>query len=75
MKVSLDNGDTWVEVENLKVIQNIEDPTDYEDEPSEVELHFNFTSEGVVTDVWINDICQGSSSEVYLNIGDNLVNH
>jgi len=75
MKVSLDNGNTWVEVENLKVIQNIEDPTDYEDEPSEVELHFNFTSEGVVTDVWINDICQGTSSEVYLTIGDNLVNH
>lgn len=48
MKVSLDNGDTWVEVENLKVIQNIEDPTDYEDDPS---------------------------SEIYLNIGDNLVNH
>lgn len=75
MKVSLDNGDTWVEVENLKVIQNIEDPTDYEEEPSLVELHFNFTNEGVVTDVWINDICQGSSSEIYLNIGDNLVNH
>jgi len=80
MKVSLDDGKTWLEVENLRIIQKIEDPTDKEptdceDEPSEVELHFNFTNEGIITDAWINNICEGSSSEMYLNIGDNLINH
>ena len=73
MKVSLDNGKTWVEVETVRVIQEIDDPTDYE-EPIKAELHFNFTHEGLVTDVFIDDACDGTSSEMYVEMGDRLVN-
>lgn len=76
MKVSLDGGKTWQEVEEVRVIKDIPDPTDYEDdEPIQAELHFCFTEEGLITDVWIDDACDGTDSIDYLELGDKLVNH
>ena len=70
MKVSLDDGKTWLEVESVRVSQNIPDPTENE---LEVNLNFNFTHEGLISDVWIDNVVQGTSSETYLEIGDKLV--
>jgi len=69
MKVSLDGGATWVEVENVRVSQAVEDP----EGENEGHIEFNFTGEGLVTDVWVNDVCEGTSSEMYQEIGDRLV--
>jgi hypothetical protein len=75
MKVSLDDGKTWIDANTVRLIQEIDDPTDYEDdEPIQAELHFCFTEEGLVTDVWIDDACDGTSSEMYVEMGDRLVN-
>ena len=66
MKISLDDGDTWVEVEKLRVLKEFDHDLD-------AEIAFNFTHEGLVTDVWVMDVCEGTSSETYQEIGDRLV--
>lgn len=67
MKISTDGGHTWVEVEALRVSQELQH------EDAEAEVTFNFTSEGLIIDAWADGYCQGTSSETYLEIGDRLV--
>lgn len=71
MKISTDEGKTWVEVDSLRIIKDLDDPTDQEIDAS---LFFNFTHEGVVVDAWVNDVCEGTNAETYIELGDRLVN-
>lgn len=74
MKISTDGGKTWVDVDQLRVAVGVDrdDELD-EDEGDEAELHFNFTEEGLIIDTWVDGVCVGTSSELYLEIGDRLV--
>jgi hypothetical protein len=68
MKISTDGGTTWINVEQVKVLKAI----DHSD-GLDAEIVFKFTDEGLITDVWVMDVCEGTSSETYLEIGDRLV--
>ena len=68
MKISTDGGETWIDVEQLRVLQPVDNP-----ENLEAEIAFNFTQEGLITDVWVENVCEGTSSEMYQEIGDRLV--
>jgi hypothetical protein len=70
MKISFDDGDTWVEVKSVRISQEFPNPDDVD---QNAELAFNFTHEGLVTDLWVDDVCQGSKNQLYLEIGDDLV--
>jgi hypothetical protein len=61
MLVSFDDGETWQEVPSIRIIQEVEG----DEEGVEGELHFNFTTEGLITDLWVEDVCEISSSETY----------
>lgn len=75
MKISLDDGKTWVDASNVRVIKDFDPHIDTDnDEEIVAELHFNFTQEGLVTDVYVNNVCDGTSSELYQEMGDRLVN-
>ena len=74
---SIDNGITWLPMpDNLRVIiSNLDIPG--EDDPHG-ELHFNFTTEGLILDVWCDrgeeeNHNAGTSSEMYQGIVDRLV--
>jgi len=69
MRVSLDGGTNWVEVEGVLVSQDVEDP----EGEREAHIDFSFTHEGLIVDIWVNDVCEGTSSEMYQEIGDRLV--
>ena len=75
MKISfsIDDGKNWISCEGIRV--KAEYPIHSNDEGDEVEaeLAVNFTHEGIITDVWINNTCEGTSSETYIEIGDRLV--
>lgn len=71
MKISIDGGFTWQEVESVRVSQEIPD-TFNEDEKFEIELLFNFTNEGLIQDLWIDNASEGSISETYQEIGDRM---
>ena len=76
LKVSLDDGKTWIEVPSLRVIKEFDLHIDTDDdEEVQAELHFNFTQEGLVNDVWVNNTCEGTESSLYVELGDNLVNY
>ena len=68
MKISTDNGNTWINVEQLRVLKAFDHP-----DGLDAEMVFNFTDEGLITDVWVMDVCEGTSSETYIEIGDRLV--
>jgi hypothetical protein len=79
MKVSIDNGETWVEVnDTVKVIYN---DLEIDDGPRacsiEAELHVTLTHEGVIQDVFpfVDDPFReswGTSSEMAQEITDRL---
>ena len=71
MKISTDGGITWTEVDSVRVIQKIPD-TFNEEEKFEIELLFNFTHEGLIQDLWIDNANEGTTSETYNEIGDRL---
>ena len=75
MKISfsIDDGKTWVSCEGIRV--KTEYPIHSNDEGDEVEaeLAFNFTHEGLITDLWLDDVCQGTENQLYLEIGNKLV--
>lgn len=73
MQISLDDGQSWQEVQQVRIVKKFDPVLDSDDEILNAELHFNFTAEGTVTDVWINNVCEGSASQTYLDIGDELV--
>ena len=73
MKISTDDGITWVEVESIRVKKEYPIHVNDEGDEVEAELAVNFTHEGIITDVWINNTCEGTSSETYLEIGNRLV--
>lgn len=73
MKVSLDDGKTWVDVNTVRVIQDVDDPTDNE-EPAKVQLHINLLKDKMENYVFIDDGCDGSDVCTYLELGDRLVN-
>ena len=76
MKISLDDGKTWIEVEGVRIIQEFDPMVDKEtEEEINAELQFNFTKEGMIMDVLVNNVCDGTSSEMYHEIGDRLVNY
>jgi hypothetical protein len=75
MKISLDDGKSWIEVQGLRIIKEFDAHIDTDYEEIQAELHFNFTQEGIVTDVWVNNTCEGTESQLYVELGDNLVNH
>ncbi len=54
MKVSLDDGKTWVDVNTVRVIQDVDDPTDNE-EPVKVQLHINLLKDKMENYVFIDD--------------------
>jgi hypothetical protein len=70
MKISIDNGLTWQDVESVRVSQEI--PDIFNDEKFEIELLFNFTNEGLIQDLWIDNVSEGSISETYQEIGDRM---
>lgn len=70
MQFSLDDGKTWKTVTGIRVIHSLPGVGDVET----AEVAFNFTQEGLITDVWVDDVCEGTSSETYQEIGDRLVN-
>lgn len=75
MKVSLDGGVTYqdADINGVRVIQ--------EDDERHVELHFNFTDEGLITDVWEqaghespeSEGCIGTSARGYDDILFDLI--
>lgn len=73
MKVSLDGGLTFSEVDQVMVVQDIDDPTDNE-EPAKIELHINLFKDKMASHVFIDDACDGSDVVTYLELGDRLVN-
>ena len=70
MKISTDDGITWVEVESIRISQEVPNPDDAD---QKAELAFNFTHEGLITDLWLDDVCQGTENQLYLEIGNKLV--
>lgn len=76
ISISLDGGKNWVKCpEGVRV--NIAEQ-DINGEDSKGDLVFNFTHEGVITDIWAqNDLNYGSnvgtSSELYCDIIERLV--
>jgi hypothetical protein len=76
MKISLDDGKTWQEVSGVRIACEIPDPTDYEeDEETDAELLFTFTDEGLVTDVVLNGFVENSTSQTYIELGDEIINN
>lgn len=68
MKISTDGGTTWIDVQEVRVLKTVDHPDDLDSE-----ILFNFTHEGLITDVWVGNVCEGTSSEMYEEIGDRLV--
>lgn len=68
MKISTDNGVNWINVDQVRVLKAVDNP-----DGLDAEIAFNFTGEGLITDVWVDDVCQGTSSETYQEVGDRLV--
>ena len=58
MKISLDDGITWIECATVRVIV----PVELE------ELHFNFTHEGLITDVVTDNEIEASRSDMYSDV-------
>jgi len=71
MKVSLDDGITWINTESVK-IKVIKD-VDSNGENIVSEIDFSFTNEELITVVWIDNVCEGISSHKYEDIGNKLV--
>lgn len=72
---SVDGGNTWVEAEGILVSV----PDQYvPGEDGTGDLNFNFTQEGLITDVWMNEGVEpsnpGTDSEMYDEIIERLVN-
>lgn len=72
MTVSLDGGSTWVDAESVRVLVNLEPPEDA-DPDTDAHLLYNFSGEGLVTDAWVNNVCEGTTSATYYEVGDSLV--
>ena len=65
MKISLDNGATWSDSDTVRVIvENVYDALE--------DLHFNFTHEGLITDVVVDGELQAGTSEMYGEISDRI---
>ena len=72
MKVSLDDGITWINTETVKICKVITDVcSDGENIVSEID--FSFTNEELITIVWIDNVCEGISSHKYEDIGNKVV--
>lgn len=69
MRISLDDGKTWQTVTSLSVVKDLPGVGDVET----AEVVFRFENDDVTTNVWVNDVCQGTSSETYVEMGDRLV--
>lgn len=69
MRISLDDGKTWTTVKSLIFAQDLPGVGDVES----AEVTFNFTDKSLTTHVWVNDVCQGTSSETFVELGDRLV--
>ncbi len=77
LKFSIDNGETWQDVPNgIRVSM---DDQLIPGEDSTGELTFNFTDEGLICDVWLDDDGgsgsenPGTSSETYGEIIERLI--
>lgn len=73
LKYSVDGGQTWIDAEGIRVI--VEDQF-IPGEDVTGDLVFNFTHEGLITDVWMNDdesLNIGTKSEMYDDIIVRLV--
>jgi hypothetical protein len=68
MKISTDGGHTWTDMEKVQVLKALDHPDELDSE-----ILFNFTGEGLITDVWVGNVCEGTSCEMYQEIGDRLV--
>jgi hypothetical protein len=68
MKISTDGGGTWIDTQEIRVLKTIDNPDSLDSE-----ILFNFTQEGLIVDVWVENVCEGTSSETYQEIGDRLV--
>jgi len=75
MKISTDNGKTWKKVNQLRVWVEVMNPLDMDDDeaPETGEVHFNFTEEGMITDLYVGNACEGTDSITYEELGDRLV--
>lgn len=71
MKVTLDNGETWIDADSVQVIYAIPD-TFSEHKDLDIELSFKFTAEGLTQDLWIEGVNQGKLVDTYNEIGENL---
>ena len=71
MKISLDNGVTYVEIEQVRVIFDDLEVGNL----LPAELHINITDEGIITDVWRTDVDANfaTQSESAQEIIDRLV--
>lgn len=71
MKVSLDDGITWVDTDSVRICK-LSERVDSNGENIDSELHFNFTHEGLTKDLWIDNVCERTISDMYEDIGDML---
>ena len=66
MLVSLDNGVTWQNAAEGVRVKFVNTPVAYGDYDGFGELDLSVTSEGIITDVWIEDDNIGTDSELSL---------
>lgn len=76
MKVSFDNGETFIEgLQGILVIQELDQ---IPGEDGSGELHLHFTDEGMITDVWVSreeplDHNLGTMSQTYDELAEQLI--
>ncbi len=75
MQISLDDGKTWQEVASLRVIKEFDPVVDADEETVQAELHFDFASVHLITQVYVNNVCERTTSESYTVMGDRLINN
>jgi hypothetical protein len=76
MKVSFDNGETFIDApQGILVIQELEQ---IPGEDGSGELHLSFTGEGIITDLWVSreeplDHNLGTMSQTYDELAEQLI--
>ena len=76
MKVSFDNGETFIDApQGILVIQKLEQ---IPGENGSGELHLSLTDEGIITDIWVSrgeplDHNLGTMSQTYNELAEQLI--
>lgn len=68
LRFSIDGGRTWHSAEGLAVAKPLSGPR-----RRRGEITFLFKKDEVATLAWVDNVCSGSRTETYREIGDELV--